>query len=52
METISNSYIENLQKSLITGFINKSIASDTELSPQLILNDKKGGTTVLSEILK
>ena len=52
METISNSYIENLQKSLITGFINKSIASDTDLSPQLILNDKKGGTTVLSEILK
>jgi len=49
---IKATYIENLQKSLVAGFIDKSISSDTELSPQLVLNDKKSGKTVLSELIK
>ena len=41
----------NLEKSLHTGFINKSIPSNMEYLPQLLVNDKKEGKKILGTIL-
>jgi HKD family nuclease len=47
-----NDFHHDLEKSLVTGFIDHSLLSKKEFRPQFLVNDKFNGKKVLSTIDK